>query len=108
LTTPPRAPQAWGRSTKLQVAQRVLTDQQATPGAYARIHLHPKRFPAAYEVEWRDRVIHEGPDCVVVDKPPGVQVRCVFVHWRTVSIRFMRLLWNTHLSLNCLHSTNQQ
>jgi len=71
--------EAWGRSTKLQVPRRVLTDQQATAGAYARIHMHPKRFPAAYAVQWRARVIHEGRDFVVVDKPPGVQVRRVAV-----------------------------
>lgn len=45
---PRRAPQAWGPSPTLQVPRRVLQDQQATPGGYARVHLQPKRFPAAY------------------------------------------------------------
>jgi hypothetical protein len=53
----------------------VLLDQPAAAGGYCRVHLRPKRFPAAYAVDWRSRVLHEGPDCVVVDKPPGVQVR---------------------------------
>ncbi|KAI8473509.1 MAG: hypothetical protein J3K34DRAFT_518978 [Monoraphidium minutum] len=66
------AMKAWGRSPKLQVPRRVLQDQHATLGGYARVHLHPKRFPTV--VDWRARILHEGPDCVIVDKPPGVQV----------------------------------
>lgn len=46
-----------------------------TDGAYFRVHLHPKRFPAAYEVQdWRARIVHDGAEFVVVNKPPGLQV----------------------------------
>lgn len=51
-----------------------MHDQQATPGGYARVHLQPKRFPVAYKVDWPSRVLHKGPNCIVVDKPPGMQV----------------------------------
>lgn len=36
--------------------------------------MHPKRFPAAYSVDWRQRVLADRPEYVVVDKPTGVQV----------------------------------
>lgn len=29
---------------------------------------------AAYSVNWVDHILHQGPELVVVDKPPGVQV----------------------------------
>lgn len=54
--------------------RRVLHDQPAAAGAFARVHVHPKRFPAAYAADWRARVVHAGLDCVVIDKPAGVQV----------------------------------
>jgi hypothetical protein len=40
-----------------------------------QVHVHPKRFPAAYSVDWRQRVLADRPEYVVVDKPTGVQVR---------------------------------
>jgi hypothetical protein len=39
-----------------------------------QVHVHPKRFPAAYSVDWRQRVVADGSEYVVVDKPAGVQV----------------------------------
>ena len=49
-------------------------DQEVLPGSYCRVHVHPKRFPAADAVDWRARVVAHGEDWVVVDKPPGVSV----------------------------------
>jgi hypothetical protein len=40
-----------------------------------QVHVHPKRFPAAAAYDWRTRVLVHTPQYVVVDKPPGVQVR---------------------------------
>lgn len=42
----------------------------------AQVHVHPKRFPAAYNVDWWQRVLAHTHQYVVVDKPAGVQVRC--------------------------------
>ncbi len=43
---------------------------------YVRVHLHPKRFPAVYQVpDWRQRIIRVTEHYVAVDKPAGVQVR---------------------------------
>jgi len=42
---------------------------------YMRVHVHPKRFPAAYKHDWRSRILAVTEDYVVVDKPPGIQVR---------------------------------
>lgn len=49
-------------------------DKVVSPGGYIRVHVHPKRFPAAYKVDWTSRIILEAPVYVVVNKPPGVQV----------------------------------
>ncbi|KAL6758963.1 hypothetical protein V8C86DRAFT_1403767 [Haematococcus lacustris] len=68
----------WGRGSDVQTPQRLACGQ--TPvhsGGYMRVHLHPKRFPAATAIrDWRARVIALGPYFVAVDKPPGVQVPC--------------------------------
>eukprot|EP00798_Chlamydomonas_sp_ICE-L_P024182 gene24182-9772_t len=56
----------------LQKPRRMfLPDPQIEGGGYFRVHLHPKRFPAAYDVtDWASRVIRDGSDFVVV--PPTV------------------------------------
>ncbi len=52
---------------------RVNSPDRALPnGAYVRVHVHPKRFPAAVACDWGGRIIARGRDWVVVDKPPGV------------------------------------
>uniref|UniRef100_A0A7I4DQ79 Pseudouridine synthase RsuA/RluA-like domain-containing protein n=1 Tax=Physcomitrium patens TaxID=3218 RepID=A0A7I4DQ79_PHYPA len=43
-------------------------------GTYLRVHVHPKRGPRVYEVDWLSRVIAETDSFVVVDKPAGVSV----------------------------------
>jgi hypothetical protein len=46
----------------------------AAAAALDQVHVHPKRFPAAYSVDWRQCVLADRPEYVVVDKPAGVQV----------------------------------
>lgn len=67
-----------GRNPKLQHPKRVLKDLHVSAGAYVRVHVHPKRFPAAYSVDWRQQILADLPECVVVNKPPGVQVSCTW------------------------------
>ncbi len=52
----------------------MLADQQVQAGGYLRVHVHPKRFPAAHQVDWASRVVAVAQEFVVVNKPPGVQV----------------------------------
>lgn len=54
----------------------MLEDASST-GGYFRVHVHPKRFPAAHEIppaEWASRIVHDGEGFVVVNKPAGLQV----------------------------------
>lgn len=43
-------------------------------GSYLRVHVHPKRGPETNSIDWRSRVLGQGTDWVVVDKPPGFSV----------------------------------
>ncbi|KAH9311221.1 hypothetical protein KI387_026256 [Taxus chinensis] len=43
-------------------------------GSYLRVHVHPKRFPRCYEVDWSSRVIAETESYVVLEKPAGTSV----------------------------------
>ncbi|KAK1260906.1 hypothetical protein QJS04_geneDACA018082 [Acorus gramineus] len=43
-------------------------------GMYLRVHVHPKRFPRCYEIDWRARVIAVTETYVVLDKPAGTSV----------------------------------
>jgi hypothetical protein len=64
-----------GKDPRLQIPARVLLDVPgATAGGYVRVHVHPKRFPAVYGVDWGRRLLLVSKDLVVVDKPAGVQV----------------------------------
>ena len=42
------------------------------PGAKLRVHLAPRRFPAAHAVDWRAAVVRAEPDFLLVRKPAGV------------------------------------
>jgi len=53
---------------------RILLDALVAKGGYFRVHLHPKRFPSVYEVDWKGRVLDDGAEWVVVNKPAGVSV----------------------------------
>lgn len=55
--------------------QRVKSANRVVhPGGYLRVHVHPKRFPAARATDWRRAIIAAGDAFVVVDKPAGVNV----------------------------------
>ncbi|XP_043689491.1 RNA pseudouridine synthase 6, chloroplastic [Telopea speciosissima] len=43
-------------------------------GTYLRVHIHPKRFPRCYEIDWRSRIIAVAESYVVLDKPAGTSV----------------------------------
>ncbi|ESW19737.1 hypothetical protein PHAVU_006G151200 [Phaseolus vulgaris] len=49
-------------------------DQFVEPGTYLRVHVHPKRFPRCYEIDWRSRIISVAESYVVLDKPAGTSV----------------------------------
>ena len=42
------------------------------PQSYVRIHVNPKRYPEATSVHWKDRIIHQDDEIIVIDKPSGV------------------------------------
>lgn len=71
-TPPPRVLDGYPRHLR---PRRVRDpDLLLAPGAYCRVHVHPKRFPAAAAADWRARLIASTEDFVAVDKPPGVNV----------------------------------
>ncbi|KAL4447686.1 hypothetical protein ABPG75_004905 [Micractinium tetrahymenae] len=61
-----------GNSSQARTPQRATEDKVVPRHSYLRVHLHPKRFPAAYSVAWQDRIVADTPQFVVVSKPPGV------------------------------------
>ncbi|KAG0587660.1 hypothetical protein KC19_2G181400 [Ceratodon purpureus] len=58
-----------------QKVHRITTPSEYVESeTYLRVHVHPKRFPRVYEVDWKSRIIAETDAFVVVDKPAGVSV----------------------------------
>lgn len=53
--------------------RRVLDNRKLPKGTYLRLHLQPKRFDVA-GVDWKKRIVKEGRNFLVVDKPAGVPV----------------------------------
>ncbi|CAM6106761.1 unnamed protein product [Calypogeia fissa] len=49
-------------------------DKELEEGTYLRVHVHPKRSPRCYEVDWKRRILAETKSYVVLDKPAGVSV----------------------------------
>ncbi|CAA3031610.1 RNA pseudouridine synthase 6, chloroplastic isoform X1 [Olea europaea subsp. europaea] len=49
-------------------------DEFVEAGTYLRVHVHPKRFPRCYEIDWRSRIIAVTDSYVVLDKPAGTSV----------------------------------
>ncbi|MCO5579362.1 hypothetical protein L7F22_033217 [Adiantum nelumboides] len=43
-------------------------------GSYLRVHVHLKRFPRCYKIDWKSRIIAHTESYVVLDKPAGVPV----------------------------------
>ncbi|KAK4492738.1 hypothetical protein RD792_000057 [Penstemon davidsonii] len=50
------------------------SDEFVEVGTYLRVHVHPKRFPRCYEIDWRSRIIAVNDHYVVLDKPAGTSV----------------------------------
>jgi len=53
---------------------RMLQDAQVPTGSYLRVHVNPKRFPQVYNENWKERILAEGEEWVVINKPAGVTV----------------------------------
>ena len=51
-----------------------LHDARVKAGAYVRVHCSPRRFPEATRAGWKDRIVYDTDDYVVIDKPGGVPV----------------------------------
>ncbi|XP_021887366.1 RNA pseudouridine synthase 6, chloroplastic isoform X2 [Carica papaya] len=49
-------------------------DEYVEAGTYLRVHVHPKRFPRCYEIDWKSRIIAVANCYVVLDKPAGTSV----------------------------------
>ncbi len=54
-----------------QNKKRILEDRPLETGEYLRVHLKPKRF-AVDEINWKECVVHEHEEFILVDKPPGI------------------------------------
>ncbi|GAV85190.1 PseudoU_synth_2 domain-containing protein [Cephalotus follicularis] len=49
-------------------------DEFVEAGTYLRVHVHPKRFPKCYEIDWKSRILAVSESFVVLDKPAGTSV----------------------------------
>jgi hypothetical protein len=59
---------AQGPAPPLSKAIRMQEDMDVPPHSYVRVHENPKRHPQAALVEWRERIVYEDAQMVVVDK----------------------------------------
>ncbi|KAG7541970.1 Pseudouridine synthase catalytic domain superfamily [Arabidopsis thaliana x Arabidopsis arenosa] len=50
------------------------TNQYAEAGTYLRVHVHPKRSPRCYEIDWKSRIVAMTDSYVILDKPAGTTV----------------------------------
>lgn len=58
----------------LAKVRRVMDDCEVPRLTYVRVHLVPKRFHLFYDVDWASRVVAQGDDFIVMDKPGGLPV----------------------------------
>ncbi|XP_042434950.1 RNA pseudouridine synthase 6, chloroplastic-like [Zingiber officinale] len=49
-------------------------NQFVEAGTYLRVHVHPKRFPRCYEIDWNSRIIAVTDTFVILDKPAATSV----------------------------------
>ncbi|DBA92790.1 TPA: hypothetical protein ACH3X1_002981 [Trebouxia sp. C0004] len=87
-----------GKQAEQCQPKRVTQDIAINKHAFIRVHVHPKRFPAVYTVDWKECVIYNGADYVVVHKPAGVQVA------PTVDNLLENVLFCTAQALQCAES----
>ncbi|KAL5775431.1 hypothetical protein ACOSP7_012988 [Xanthoceras sorbifolium] len=83
-------------------------DQFVEAGTYIRVHVHPKRFPRCYEIDWKSRIIAVTESYVVLDKPAGTSVGGttdnIEESCATFATRALKLtapLYTTHQIDNC-------
>ena len=55
---------------ELSQTKRAAEDVQLTKHAYVRVHVHPKRFPAAYIVDWKVELVVAEPLYAVLQALP--------------------------------------
>ncbi|DBA66437.1 TPA: hypothetical protein ACH3X2_002415 [Trebouxia sp. C0005] len=88
----------YGKQAEHSQPKRVTQDIAINKHAFIRVHVHPKRFPAVYTVDWKECVIYNGADYVVIHKPAGVQVA------PTVDNLLENVLFCTAQALQCAES----
>ncbi|KAJ0016908.1 hypothetical protein Pint_10916 [Pistacia integerrima] len=49
-------------------------DQFVEAGTYLRVHVHPKRFPRCYVIDWKSRILAVAESYIILDKPAGTSV----------------------------------
>ncbi|KAI3878786.1 hypothetical protein MKW92_020289 [Papaver armeniacum] len=83
-------------------------DEFVEAGTYLRVHIHPKRFPRCYEIDWKSRIIAVTESYVILDKPAGTSVGGttdnIEESCATFATRALGLtdpLWTTHQIDNC-------
>lgn len=60
---------------RLSKTERVLNECKVVPMySYIRVHMWPKRFPVFYHVDWKQRVVAQGEEYIVMNKPSGLPV----------------------------------
>lgn len=69
----------WGNLSQkaqhtIQKTTRIQNDVMLDTYSYVRVHVCPKRFPIFHTINWRDRILVDGPDFLVLHKPPGLPV----------------------------------
>jgi 23S rRNA pseudouridine1911/1915/1917 synthase len=53
--------------------ERLHDNVHIEEGAYVRVHTKPRRFPPN-DYDWKERILFEDENFIVVDKPPGLPV----------------------------------
>ncbi|KAL9236626.1 hypothetical protein vseg_011270 [Gypsophila vaccaria] len=83
-------------------------DERFEVGTYLRIHVHPKRFPRCYEIDWKSRIIAVSDSYVVLDKPSGTSVGGTYDNieeccatFATRALNLSSPLFTTHQIDNC-------
>ncbi|KAG6479223.1 hypothetical protein ZIOFF_062685 [Zingiber officinale] len=56
-------------------------NQFVEAGTYLRVHVHPKRFPRCYEIDWNSRIIAVTDTFVILDKPAATSALYFDAMW---------------------------
>jgi len=71
---PPRETRGVPRTERTRRLTLDESDMELEVGNYLRVHVNPKRFPAAHDVDWLSCVLASGEGYAVVHKPASVSV----------------------------------